>query len=259
MKADADRVLQAYTEKGKRAAEDLKPVQAPIEIKPEELEQFLDLMSEGTLRDCLERIAVRFVPAVRKIRDLLQQMLTRTPILARIEITRIVDGHFAARAGPIETDPDGRLIMQLAQYVDGEGLLLTTTLARIREKHQLDTGSILAMLFESPIFDPDRMPLLEQGLQAYLQGDHITAIHVLIPQIEYTLRRLLELLGLSKLRSGKNGTMQVKNLNEVLRESAIQGALGENIQSVLPHAPCGSTWPEHSQSGLPRLRVTIAV
>jgi Domain of unknown function (DUF4209) len=161
-------------------------------------------------------------------------MLSQTPILARTGITRIVDGHFAAQAGSIETDPDGRLIMQLAQYIDTEGLFLTATLTRIREKHKMDTSTILAMLFESPVFDSDRTPLLEQGLHAYLQGDYIAAIHVLIPQIEHTLRRLLELSGISKLRSGKNGTMQVKNhLNEILRESALQSALGEAIQLYL--------------------------
>ena len=150
MAADADRVLQAYAEKGKHAVEDLKKIQAPIEIPAAEFERFLDVISEGTLRDCLDKVAVRFVPKVRKLRDLLQEMLNRTPILARIEVTRIVGDHFGAQAGSIETDPDGRLIMQLAQYLDGENLILTPALRRIREKHAPDATTILTVLEESP-------------------------------------------------------------------------------------------------------------
>ena len=233
MTADADRVLRAYTEKGKHAAEDLKTIHAPVEIPAAEFEQFLDLTSQGTPRECLVKIAVRFIPKVGKIRDLLQEMLSRAPILARIEVTRIVGDHFAAQAGSIETDPDGRLIMQLAQYIDGEDLFLIPALQRIRERHSLDAPTILSVLGESPIFDPERRALLEDGVQAYLAGDHVKAIHVLIPQVEHTLRRLLTLLGVPTLRAGRNGTLQVKNLNEILREAAIQNALGEDLQLYL--------------------------
>jgi len=233
MTSDADRVLQAYTEKGKHAAEDLKTIHAPIEIPAAEFERFLDLISQGTLPECLARVAVRFIPKVGKLRDLLQEMLSRTPILARIEVTRIVDGHVAAQAGSIETDPDGRLIMQLAQYLDGEDLFLVPAIHRIREKHLPDAQTILSVLEESPTFDPARHVLLEDGIQAYLAGDHIKAIHVLVPQVEHALRRLLALLGVPTLRAGRNGIMQVKNLNEILREAAIQKALGEDLQLYL--------------------------
>jgi len=233
MASDAERILQAYTQKGERAAEDLKTVQAPIEIPAAEFERFLELISQGTLRECLVNVAVRFVPKVGRIRDLLQEMLSFAPILARIEVTRIVDGHFAAQAGSIETDPDGRLLMQLAQYIAGEDLFLIPAIQRIREKHQPDAAAILSMFEECPIFDLERRPLLESGVSAYFAGDQIKAIHVLIPQIEHILRRLLLLLGGSELRAGRNGTMQVKNLNEILREPAIKSALGEDIHLYL--------------------------
>lgn len=233
MVADAERVLKSYAEKGKGAAADLKEIHAPIEIPKEDFDRFLDEMSDGTLGECLARIAARFVPKVRVIKSLLQWMLDQTPLLARIEVTRIVGDHVAAAAGSIETDPDGRLIMQLAQYVDGENLFLVPALSKIREKHSPDAATILAHLEESPIFDPERRSLLCDGLDAYLRADHVKAIHVLVPQVEHILRRLLGLLGIPILRAGKRGTMQVKNLNEILREPAICTALGEDLQLYL--------------------------
>lgn len=233
MTADADHVLRRYLEKGKRASDDLKTIQAPVEIPAAQFEQFLDMISEGTARDCLGKVTVQFVPKVGRIRDLLQEMLTRTPILARIEVTRIVGDHFAAQAGSIESDPDGRLIMQLAQYLDGESLFLVPALRRIREKHALDATTTLAVLEESPVFDTTRHGVLKEGLEAYLENDHVKAIHVLIPQVEHTLRRLLDLVGVPTVRAGRNGTMRVKTLNEILREPAIHAVLGEDIQLYL--------------------------
>jgi hypothetical protein len=160
-------------------------------------------------------------------------MLKQTPILARIEVTRIVGDHIAAQAGSIESDPDGRLVMQLAQYLDGENHLLVPALRRIREKHSLDAATVLAVLEESPVFDATRRSLLNEGVEAYLEDDHVKAIHVLIPQVEHTLRQLLKLIGVPTVRAGRNGTMQVKNLNEILREPAIHSVLGEDLQVYL--------------------------
>jgi hypothetical protein len=117
--------------------------------------------------------------------------------------------------------------------MDGENHFLNPALMRIREKHALETGTILAFLKESPLFDPERSSILEDGICAYLATDHVKAIHVLIPQIEHMLRRLLSLLGMPTLRVGRNGTTQCKNLNKILRESAIQHALGEDLSLYL--------------------------
>src|SRR5262249_18638874 len=75
--------------------------------------------------------------------------------------------------------------------------------------------------------------LITQGLDAYLAGDHLKAISVLVPQIENALRRLLRLLGQApnKPRRGDATIMTEKSLNEILeREPAVADFLGEDIR-----------------------------
>ena len=92
----------------------------------------------------------------------------------------------------------------------------------------------MSLLDESPVFLSDRRLLLSEGIQAYLDGDRTKAIHVIIPQIEQALRTLLGLLGGSRLRPARNaGTLQVKTLNEILREPAVKACLGENMSLYL--------------------------
>jgi len=233
MNEDAERVMTILAERGKTVASDLKQIRAPVELKEEEVRQLIDNLTQGSARDALLRIARELIPKTGKIKAMLQELLTRTPLMARIGITRIVDGRFAAQAGSIEDDPEGRLIMQLAQHIDFYNFFLSQTLEHLRKTADITTDVIVSVLYESPVFAPDRRPLLEEGVAAYLSGDHVKAIHVLLPQIEQALRELLSLMGVPTLKAGRNGTVQVKNLNDILREPAIKQALGDDVRLYL--------------------------
>ena len=153
--------------------------------------------------------------------------------MARIGITRIVGDHFAARAGSIEEDAEGRLIMQLADDIGIQNGFLCAAIDQLRAKSAITVETVLAVIDESPVYITERRPLIQEGIQAYLDGDNTKAIHVLIPQIEQALRELLILIGGMPLKPGRNGTMQLKNLNDILREQPIKQALSENLQTYL--------------------------
>lgn len=71
---------------------------------------------------------------------------------------------------------------------------------------------------------------LQEGGNA---GVNTKAIHVIIPQIEQALRELLILRGVPTLKAGRNGLMQLKNLNDILREPAIKESLGDDLRLYL--------------------------
>jgi hypothetical protein len=233
MNEDALRVQKVSAEKGKQAKGDLKEHRVEIKIEPEKIQAFLEAMTEGAPHDALLRIAAQFIPNVENIQARLQELLTIAPLMARIGVTRIVGDHFAARAGSIEDDPEGRLIMQLADDIGIQNQFLSAAMERLREKTTLTTETILGVIDESPVYTGERRPLIQEGVQAYLDGDNTKAIHVLIPQIEQALRELLTLTGGTPLKPGRNATMQLKNLNDLLREQGIKNALGENLQTYL--------------------------
>jgi Domain of unknown function (DUF4209) len=85
------------------------------------------------------------------------------------------------------------------------------------------------------VFDHSRRQLLKDGIDAYLSGDYVKAIHTLIPQIEYALRALLPFLGIppNKQFRGPRGVMQVKSLNDILQDQRVQSALGEDYHKYL--------------------------
>lgn len=65
----------------------------------------------------------------------------------------------------------------------------------MKETHVLTAGKLLDVIRECEFFKPEREPLLAEGIAAWMDGDAVKAIHVLVPQIEAALRDLLAAMG----------------------------------------------------------------
>ena len=230
MKDDAQRVQLASEKKGKRAHEDMKEISARVEISEAEVEKFVQAIIADSLELAYKRIAVRFLTKATAARNFLKEMMHQAPLISMIGVHKIADGHIAAQAGSVENDPDGRLIMQLAQMIEMESSFLSTALDRTHELYKPTAKEVADIIRQSPVFTCEAEGLLTEGIEAYLKGDHIKAIHVFIPQIEAALRTLLGLLGIptnKPMRSSK-GVMQAKNLNDVLGDPSAKEILGDD-------------------------------
>ena len=91
------------------------------------------------------------------------------------------------------------------------------------------------MILESPVFLEGQRPFLEDGLKAYLDGDFLKAIHVLVPQVEQATRNLLALIGVSpnKTVKGCSGIMDVKSMGNALEDDGLRNVLPENVWRYL--------------------------
>ena len=82
-------------------------------------------------------------------------------------------------------------------------------------------------LQRSPFIDEDAIEILEVGLERYLSGDYVSAMHVLIPQLEDVLRRTLRLLGGSTTSVQGDVTREI-DLGQVLDAPEMERLLGED-------------------------------
>jgi hypothetical protein len=233
MAEDAERAALLSQHKGKSAREFLKTTKVSTEVDPEKIDKFIEGLIEGNLDQALMRITAQFIPRVQEVRDLLQHMKEVAPFSSLIPVTLVEDGRFVAAAGSVEQDPDGRLIMQLAQNLGITAQFLTITLERARERHALGPEKIASFLFVSPVYDATRRATILEALEAYFSADLVKFVHLAVPQIEQALRTLLGLLGQPIFKPTRQGAMDVKNLNNLLREEAIKACLDESIHLYL--------------------------
>jgi hypothetical protein len=87
-------------------------------------------------------------------------------------------------------------------------------------------------LYESPIFEENRKDLIKKGIEEYLNGNYIVALHILIPQIEAAIRNLEEKTGGSIFKQSRYGGFNYKTLEDMLWDDNIKnvfGILGEDV------------------------------
>ncbi|MFM6844762.1 MAG: DUF4209 domain-containing protein, partial [Dolichospermum sp.] len=89
------------------------------------------------------------------------------------------------------------------------------------EDNRIKETDLIPLVSNNPFVPPGREKLFAKGLYAGLIGDFITSTHILIPQIENSVRYLLLKRGVitSGIDNKNNGIQQEDNLNSTLYPS----------------------------------------
>lgn len=100
---------------------------------------------------------------------------------------------------------------------------------QINLEHRIEIEDLLPIVSDSPFVPPDRKHLFAKGLYAGLIGDFITSTHVLIPQIENSVRCLLPQRGaITSSLDLEKGIQNEHDLNRTLHLQEIKDIFGED-------------------------------
>jgi hypothetical protein len=234
MREDADKLSGMITELGKRTESEMHEISHTISIPTEKMEKYLEALTAGSLEEVLIRIAVYFIPESEKTTEQVSDLANKAPLTFLISHS-ILDssGRPIAQVGSIEEDFDGRVILQLSQNMQLDAVFLREVIKRTREKFSITPDMLLDYLYQSPVFQTEYKSLVSQGLNAYLHDDHVSAAHILIPQIENVLRRLLEISGGAIYKQNRVGGLSLRILDEILRDKVVIDVLTENVVKYL--------------------------
>jgi len=123
-----------------------------------------------------------------------------------------------------ETDEERRfqnVRRQYSLFALGTQIWLSRAFALFREHGVLTTASLIDAIKESPVFPDHKIEVIRRGFERYVEGDHISAIHILVPHLEDCLRRFLGSLNVDTT-SVRGGRMQEKYLDQVLEAEEIK-------------------------------------
>ena len=130
---DADRVNRFLTGNQKKVEDEFKRLSADFNVPPDELQQYVDALTDGGLSTALGMIAGRFVTTTAEAQKVLEEGAKSAPLQALFPIQKVRDGHVVATIGSLDSDPEGRLINQLAQNTAIHNFFLHAVLDRLRE------------------------------------------------------------------------------------------------------------------------------
>jgi hypothetical protein len=111
--------------------------------------------------------------------------------------------------------------------------LLEPARQQILSEHYVRLDDFLPLLTNNPLVRPGRELIIARGLHSGLQGDFLTAVHLLIPQLEDSIRYLLSHLGIITSGLDDDGIQEEYNLNRMLTTSQLreplERVLGEDL------------------------------
>jgi hypothetical protein len=200
-----------------------------------------ELVSGKEPADALVALALSYEPRpVAELRKVVEEQAREHPmsfLFSSVVLTN--QGRVAAQRGSFLggtlEESEAALQAEMCRHLTTHQQLLGQTLVeparrRIIFEHEIREGALTGMLARSPFVPEGREALYAKGLWAGLQGDFTTATHLLIPQMEHSVRVLLsERTGALTSNLKSDGAQDEHDLNTTLRTPEINALVGEDI------------------------------
>lgn len=230
LKAEAEEISIKLRDLGEKMKSELKPVSYEMEISQEKIDSYIAALTKGDLDEVLARIAVHFIPKKSEVEKQIKELANKSPMVFLFP-RELLDnqGRPLAKVDSLEEDMPGHMAMQMSQNMTIESIFLRQVIESLVKKHPTFESLFVDYLFHSPTFEENRKSIIELGVREYLNGNHMTAVHILIPQIENAVRILLEKAGGSVLKPARRGGFDLKILDKLLRDPLLLQIFGEDI------------------------------
>jgi hypothetical protein len=141
----------------------------------------------------------------------------------------------AARAGMDQDDPDADPLTceMVRQAQIGYGIAGIASINAAREailaEHDPREHHFAQLAYSSRFVPPGREENFAKGLDAGMHGDFVTALHLLIPQLENSLRHLLKGNGENTIIVNRKGFDEERDLDDLLRLPKTKELIGEDL------------------------------
>ena len=229
LKDESEGIAIKLRELGEKVKSELKPISHKMTISDEEMNRYTTAIIEGDIDGVFARIVAHYIPKKAAVKNQLKELVSKAPIqfLSTIGL-QDNRGRPIAKVGPLEDDLTGHIVRLMSQNMAISSVFLRTVLKSLVNKYPTFDTLLVDYLFRSPIFEEDKKSIIELGVKAYLNGDYVTAVHLLIPQIENAIRVVLEKAGGSVLKPSRGEGFNLRILDDLLRDPLIVQVFGED-------------------------------
>ena len=235
LRAEAAGIEELLRDYGRQSVNEMKEIRIEVKVSAEEVDDFIEAMTRGSLKECMARIAGHFVLDKEKTASQVLDLVIEAPLYALIPVGLCdSDGCPVATVGSVKEDLEGRVVLQMSQDLQHSWRFLHLVLAALRERGDLSVEGLLGLVGACPLFRDSRMALVKRGLQAYFDEDHIVAVHLLLPQIEAAIRDLVVGAGGEVYRQNPQmGGFSLETLGALLSKPALESVLTVRVCTYL--------------------------
>jgi hypothetical protein len=138
-------------------------------------------------------------------------------------------GHVVARKGLDESEEAKlhRAASEIRKMLPM--LFIVPAMAQVRFEHTVSLQSWVNFLHSHPLVPEDNRMTYALGLYHGFHGDYIAACHILMPQLENSLRHILKEAGEETSKLNAEGLQEEKSLSQLLQMPRLEQILGADL------------------------------
>ncbi len=187
-----------------------------------------------------------------KIRSFSEEMIRNHPLHSLFAATHMSsDGRVIAKKPAADLGGENQesviwpemvkhYAMELSLVVQGD---IWPALEVIRQEHRLKEADFYSVVKRSPVVPPDRIRLMAKAIFQGFDGDFISALHLLIPQIENLVRYHLKQHGEKTTNIDINGIENENGLSTLMDNSKVEDIFGKDLSFELKAIFCDPFGP----------------
>jgi len=220
------RVLMAGI--GKVAESEMKRIETKVEIKHEEMDEYISPLIAESLQESLERLAVahHFYPSVAVTTKNVENQKQQHPLQFLFQRVYLKDGHVIGQAKSEQELLDDVEIRDFCLGIQIGGIFRTRLFERLKTEKALTADRLLEHFKRWGFCSEESLILLNIGFAHYFKGDYVSSLHVLLPQFEAVLRGLLERAG-RPISDPQRGKFII--LSSLLEDELLNTCAGEDL------------------------------
>jgi hypothetical protein len=138
------------------------------------------------------------------------------------------EGRVISTIGSLEDDLDGNVVHLMSQNMQVSSFFLSSVMDGIMKTFDLNPDKFEEYIAQSPIIQNVGTEIFKTAYKYYINANYLVAVHLLIPQIEACVRKLVEITGGATLEPRRGGGFRVRALDSLLRCDEVKKSLGED-------------------------------
>lgn len=136
--------------------------------------------------------------------------------------------------GENNADIENKMYSKAKLYFDMQTITLSEPIRKvIIEEHSISEDDLYEILNDNYLIPKERVKFYAKGFAAGFNGDFIVSSHLLIPQLENSIRYILEKNGVVVTTISNTGVQEEKNVNTLLKEEKLVELFGEDLIFIL--------------------------
>lgn len=201
MDKKANRLYVDISDLGSKVLEEMQKHEHSFTLEREKIDAFIKAAMEGTHEDRLVRYIINYLPVredeIKKRKEHAQEF----PLEDIVSTISIDDqGNTITRIGAGKNAEEQKLHHFMYNSMTIGAFFMQLHMEELKKNKDVTLESLMSLFEDCPLVIDSHREFLKRGLEAYMNDDHMVCCHILIPQIEAMIRRLIALKGGAVLR-----------------------------------------------------------